>query len=55
MLAGAAVVVLLLLFLPALLQVLPQPALAAIVIVAALSLVQHRGHRTSSACGSRRS
>ena len=38
MLAGAAVVVLLLLFFPALLQDLPQPALAAIVIVAALSL-----------------
>jgi high affinity sulfate transporter 1 len=37
-LAGAAVVVLLLLFLPALLRDLPQPALAAIVIVAALSL-----------------
>ena len=37
-LAGAAVVVLLLLFFPALLQDLPQPALAAIVIVAALSL-----------------
>ena len=37
-LAGAAVVVVLLLFLPSLLQNLPQPALAAVVIVAALSL-----------------
>jgi MFS superfamily sulfate permease-like transporter len=37
-LAGAAVVALLLLFLPALLQDLPQPALAAVVIAAALSL-----------------
>jgi high affinity sulfate transporter 1 len=37
-LAGAAVVVILLLFLPGLLQDLPQPALAAVVIAAALSL-----------------
>ena len=37
-LAGAAIVALLLLFLPSLLQNLPQPALAAVVIAAALSL-----------------
>lgn len=37
-LAGAAIVALLLLFLPGLLQNLPQPALAAVVIAAALSL-----------------
>ncbi len=47
-LAGAAVVVVLLLFLPSLLQNLPQPALAAVVIVAALSLFNFGILRTYS-------
>ena len=41
-LAGAAIVAILLLFLPSLLQNLPQPALAAVVIAAALSLLNVR-------------
>src|SRR5262245_21430916 len=45
-LAGAVVVVVLLLFLPGLLQDLPQPALAAVVIAAALSLANLRILRT---------
>ena len=45
-LAGAAIVAILLLFLPWLLQNLPQPALAAVVIAAALSLLNVRVLRT---------
>ena len=45
-LAGAAIVAILLLFLPWLLQNLPQPALAAVVIAAALSLFNVRVLRT---------
>ena len=45
-LAGAVVVVVLLLFLPGLLQDLPQPTLAAVVIAAALSLANVRILRT---------
>ena len=45
-LAGAAVVAILLLFLPWLLQNLPQPALAAVVIAAALSLLNVRALRS---------
>jgi MFS superfamily sulfate permease-like transporter len=45
-LAGAAIVVVLLLFLPGLLQNLPQPTLAAVVIAAALSLANVRILRT---------
>ena len=45
-LAGAAIVAILLLFLPWLLQNLPQPALAAVVIAAALSLLNVRALRS---------
>jgi MFS superfamily sulfate permease-like transporter len=45
-LAGAATVAILLLFLPSLLQDLPQPALAAVVIAAALSLLNVKILRT---------
>ena len=45
-LVGAGIVAALLLFLPSLLQDLPQPALAAVVIAAALSLINVRDLRT---------
>ena len=51
---GAAIVVLLLLFLPSLLQDLPQTALAAVVIAAALSLMNVRTCARTATYGRRR-